>query len=296
MNSYNKETIFHLPGAFAQTRLYKQLFTLIAIQPDYLKDNVKIGSVYGTPGGIWNGGRGNWDLFSRKDILEQMRDLMAHFKIPVRFTFTNCLLEEQHLSDSYCNMLLEVFNTGDNEIICNKEILENYIREKYGNRYRYISSTTKRLNNKEQQLEEINKDYYLIVLDYDFNKNLDFLQSIPNKEKCELLCNAVCRPCCPFRIKHYENLSYNQLHFNNNDIMQCPSGDSERWFWEVVERKGNFISNEDINNIYLPMGFKHFKIEGRTAHPLDLIEMLLYYLIKDKYHLEIRAKLQQAIW
>jgi hypothetical protein len=44
------------------------------------------------------------------------------------------------------------------------------------------------------------------------------------------------------------------------------------------------------------MGFKHFKLEGRTAHPLDLIEMLLYYLIKDKYHLEVRAKLQQAIW
>jgi hypothetical protein len=155
---------------------------------------------------------------------------MIKFNIPVRFTFTNCLLEEQHLNDTYCNMILEVFNTGQNEIICNKEVLENYIREKYGNRYKYISSTTKRLINKEEQLKELDKNYYLVVLDYDYNKNLDFLKQIPNKEKCELLCNAVCRPNCPFRVRHYQDLSRCQLSFDNSKPMECPSKDSERWF------------------------------------------------------------------
>ena len=296
MNSYNKEAIFHLPGMFAHTSLYTCLLNLVKSNPDYLKNNVKIGSIYGTPGGIWNGGRVNWNLFSKKNVLEDIKNAMASFNIPVRFTFTNCLIEQSHLNDAYCNMILEVFNNGRNEIICNKEILENYIREKYGNRYKYISSTTKRLTNEQSQLEEVEKDYYLIVLDYDYNKNFSFLEKIENKEKCELLCNAVCRPKCPFRVKHYEDLSYCQLYFDNSNPMKCPSKDSERWFWEVEKRGGNFISNKDINEIYLPMGFKHFKLEGRTTHPLDLIEILLYYLIKDKYHLEVRAKLQQAIW
>ena len=57
------------------------------------------------------------------------------------------------------------------------------------------------------------------------------------------------------------------------------------------EHSCNFIGAEDINDKYLPMGFKHFKLEGRTNHPLDVIEILIHYIIKDKYALEIRQKL-----
>ena len=43
------------------------------------------------------------------------------------------------------------------------------------------------------------------------------------------------------------------------------------------------------------MGFKNFKLEGRTTHSLDLIEILIFYLIKEEFALEVRAKLQMAI-
>ena len=56
------------------------------------------------------------------------------------------------------------------------------------------------------------------------------------------------------------------------------------------------ISIEDIENIYLPMDFTNFKLEGRTTHPLDLIEILLYYLIKEEYQPEVRDLLQISIW
>lgn len=52
MNSYDKEVIFHLPGAFEYYQLYMNLLQLIEENPDILKDNVKIGSIYGSPSGI----------------------------------------------------------------------------------------------------------------------------------------------------------------------------------------------------------------------------------------------------
>lgn len=294
MNSYNQETIFHLPGLFGRYELYQQILQNYKENPQYFKDNVKIGSIYDCPAGIWNGGRLITGLPYSKSNLIKVKDFLAKYNIPARFTFTNCLLEEKHLYDTYCNMILEIFNTGTNEIICNKEILENYIRDKYGGRYKYISSTTKRLSSIENQNKELQKDYYLVVLDYDHNKNFDYLQSIPNKDKCELLCNAVCQGYCKRRQRHYEIISQCQLDFDEEGLSKfdCPYTREDNL--DGAKKNSNFISVQDINNTYLPMGFKNFKLEGRTMHPLDLIEVLLYYLIKEEYHDIVRRHLQRA--
>ena len=293
MDSYNKEVIFHLPGLFRFSGGYQTFLQLINENPDRLKDNVKIGSIFGSPQCIWNGGR-LMTSFIEKGELESIRDYMKIYNIPARFTFTNCLLEEKHIYDTTGNLLLEIFNTGNNEIICNTEVLENYIREKYGDRYKYISSTTKRLTDPETQKKEIEKDYYLIVLDYNHNKDFEFLQSLEHKEKCEILCNAVCKPNCPMRVKHYQAIAKSQLENDSRHLFGCD--DAIKWLWEVKKDNTSFISIEDIENIYLPMGFSNFKLEGRTAHPLDWIEILLYYLIKEKHKEEVRAKMQLAIW
>ena len=290
MDSYNKKIKFHLPGLFFFWPGYAQLLDLVTMRPGVLKDNVEIGSIFDSPQCIWNGGRliasGVWD----QDKLIYVRDYMKNKNIPIRFTFTNCLLEEKHVYDTYGNMLLEVFNTGTNEIICNTEVLENYIRERYKNRYKYISSTTKRLNNKEEQTLELQKDYYLVVLDYEHNQDIEYLQSIPNKEKCELLCNPVCHPKCPKRVAHYKNISECQLNYTIDRMMHCMDAYAE--FWKVKHHSPIFISIEDINNIYIPMGFGNFKLEGRTTHALDWIEIILYYLIKEDYKDEVRSLLQ----
>ena len=295
MDGYNKEAIFHLAGVFMHYPLYSKLLEEIKANPDILKENVKIGSIYGSPCGIWNGGRTiiKEDL-KNLEFIANVQQMMEKYNIPVRFTFTNCLLKEEHLSDAYCNALLKLFNNGNNEVTCNSELLENYIRSKYGDRYRYISSTTKRITDNDKQLEEINKDYHLVVVDYDYNKNFDFLNSIENKSKCELLCNSVCKPSCEMRCQHYKALSQAQL-LN----IACPFGCeyAVRPFYQVKNdaTNGTFISAEDINDKYLPMGFENFKLEGRTNHPSDVVEILIYYIIKDKYALEIRQKLHACI-
>lgn len=294
MNSYNKEAIFHLPGLFRLTKIYEILLDGYVNHPEMFKDNVKIGSIYGSPTCIWNGGRVMVNCSYPKEQLELIRNFTEHYGIPARFTFTNCLLEEKHTYDTYGNLILRIFNTGHNEIICNKEVLENYIRENYGDRYKYISSTTKRLTNTEAQDKEIDKDYYLIVLDYDHNKDFDYLKSIKNKEKCELLCNPICGAKCAFRSKHYEQISQAQLEFSEDSSKPPCSYVQNDTLWTAMKQK-NFISPEDINDIYLPMGFSNFKLEGRTASPLDLIETLIYYLIKEEYKNEVRTYLQMAV-
>ena len=77
-------------------------------------------------------------------------------------------------------------------------------------------------------------------------------------------------------------------------MMQCKFVGRDA-LWQSM-KEGNFISVEDINNIYLPMGFTNFKLEGRKAHPLDLIEVLVYYLAKDEYRDELRSYLQESVW
>lgn len=291
MDSYDKKVNFHLPGVFHFWQGYKEFLTMILNNPDILKDNATIGSIYGSPQCIWNGGRVMLNGIQKTD-LTNICTFMETMKIPVRFTFTNCLLEQYHIMDTYGNLLLQIFNNGKNEIICNSQYLEDYIRSAFKDRYKYISSTTKRLNDKELQSQELEKDYYLVVLDYDHNKNFEYLQTIPNKEKCELLCNPVCKPNCPNRKNHYTAISFAQLNFMS-DNTQCQ--DMAKPFYEAKNNPA-FISIEDINNVYAPMGFQHFKLEGRTGRATDWIEMILYYLVKEKYHDEIRHRLLTLYW
>ena len=292
---YNQKAIFHLPGLFRHPTIYECLIENWKNNPEAFKDNVVIGSIYDCPTCIWNGGRLILQEQQSKSTLENIRNMMHWYQIPVRLTFTNCLLEEKHIYDTYGNLLLEIFNTGNNEIICNTEVLENYIREKYKDSYRYISSTTKRLiNDEELQKQEIDKNYHMIVLDYDYNKNFDFLKSIEHKEKCEILCNAVCKSNCPYRMEHYKEISQCQLNFDNPEKRLCKFDTIDSLFY--AQKQNGFISPEDINEIYLPMGFNNFKLEGRTALDTDLIEILLYYLIKDEHKDEVRHYLQRLLY
>ena len=52
-----------------------------------------------------------------------------------------------------------------------------------------------------------------------------------------------------------------------------------------------FISVDDIKNIYLPMGFINFKIEGRGLGSALILEFLLYYMTKPEYQLHVREEL-----
>ena len=295
MEGYSKEITFHLPGIFELGIVWQPFMELLEQDDSVLKTNAKFGSIYGSPTCIWNGGRNTVGMaqFTRKQ-LENVKEFMEYHRIPTRFTFTNCLLTEEHTKDTYCNLVADIFCTGNNEIICNSPVLETYLRNKYGNGYRYISSTTKTIADKDKQKEEINKDYFLTVLDLSHNKDYEFLESIENKDRCELLCNSTCYANCPNRTKHYEETSRNQLEQGDyNSFSTCDGGICS---YANAKTRDHYISPEDIEKVYIPMGFSNFKLEGRNAHPLILVDMLVDYLIKDSCKDKVKEYMYKRLW
>lgn len=279
---------YHLPGLFEFFDFYNLFVWFFQNENEKFYDWVDIGSIYGSPvEAIWNGGR--LKDFKTPDI-NQVINWACQTNISCRFTFSNVLLNEDHLKDTYCNVLLDKFNWENqhNSIIVNSPILENYIREKYPN-YEIVSSTTKCITNNDETIKELNKNYALVVLDYNHNKDFDFLKTILNKEKVELLINPVCNPKCPIRSKHYEDISRVVLH--QDPIYNISCQQEGKMFFEVIKENPLFISIDDIKNIYIPLGFKNFKIEGRTTTKEDLMEILVYYMVKPEYQLEMRQKL-----
>ena len=47
---------------------------------------------------------------------------------------------------------------------------------------------------------------------------------------------------------------------------------------------------EQIKNLYIPMGFSEFKIEGRSLGSAVVLEFLLYYMTKPEYQLKVREE------
>lgn len=286
---------FHLPGIYTHFKFNMIFATVLEQFPQYFRD-IEIASVYGAfPQSIWNGGRtqeGLCDKHYVKMVLKAFNDK----GIPVRFTFTNPALEKKHLNDKFCNMVLSLANNGLNEVIVVSPLLEDYIRSNYPG-FKLTSSTCKRLDDAERLSAELEKDYSIVVVDYDLNNKFDILEKLPHKDKCEFLVNSNCRPACPDRAQHYYNVGVQQINYANH-IRKYPDkpydpivfGDGKnqncpfftRNIFDVRELSTN-IKPSDIWDKYLPMGFNQFKIEGRTAWLFNLIETYVYYMAKPEF-------------
>ena len=186
-------------------------------------------------------------------------------------------------------MLTSLFNEKPNEILCNSKLLENYLRTTYSN-YKFISSTTKDVKTGHDINEETEK-YDLVVLDYTLNKNVGLLKKIKHPEKIEILCNEVCQENCPNRQKHYKTISEAILYDDTSLLPTCEFANTP--FYKVKTRK-HFISKDEIND-FLNKGILNFKLVGRHTGPFDLVEILLYYLIKDEYQDEMRHTFQEIL-
>ena len=288
-----KEVYWHLPG-LCNFRLINQiLINLMKDYPSKFKEGYKIGSVYGTfPGAIWNGGRAVFGTAFKGDI-DKIIKMYNSRGIPVRFTWTNSLLKEEHVHDTFCNMIMKMANNGKNQVLVNRPILEDYIREEYPD-YPVISSTTKRIVSLEELKAELDKDYYLVVLDYDLNHDEGVLKEMePCAGRIEILVNEICTPGCPKRAEHYRAESLSQLEFDKDTYFKCPHQNAKRGFSECKKRP-SFISNEEIGS-YIERGYVNFKIAGRGLSPEFLMDSYAYFLAKEEHQEFIRNKMNQIL-
>ena len=283
---------FHLPGLFEFYRFYKVFLPLYKEHREYFYDWCEIGSIYGAPAGcLWGGGRVGFGDDDPKDVM----NLMKEYGISSRLTFSNSLLTEEHLADRRCNQLCEMLCTSgvENGVIVHSDLLLDYLGEKYPELY-FVSSTTKVLTEFSQLLEEVNrKEFRYAVPDFRLNKAFDELASMTpeQKNKLEFLCNECCWFGCNDRKACYEIVSRKSLGEDCEDHL-CKAPDaSEGYRFSKAMKNPGFISVSDIENVYLPMGFSNFKLEGRSLGSALILEFLLYYLTKPEYQLNVREEI-----
>ena len=284
---------YHLPGLFEFYELYRMFLPLFREHREYFYDWCEIGSIYGAPGDcLWGGGRVGFGDQRPEDVAQLMRE----YGISSRLTFSNSLLREEHLADSKCNALCALFEkngSAENGVILCSDLLLDYLRERYPGFY-FVSSTTKVLTEFRQLEAELDREVFrYAVPDFRLNKAFDRLNALPDekKRKVEFLCNECCRFDCRDRKACYENVSRKSLGEDCDDHI-CTSPNAARGyrFSDAMNNPG-FIGIDDIQNVYLPNGFSHFKIEGRSLGSAVILEFLLYYMTKPEYQLLVREEI-----
>lgn len=288
-----KEIYWHLPGLCSLRYLNIVFLGLMKQYPEKFREGYKIASVYGTfPGAIWNGGRSVFGKATESDM-EKIIKAYNDNGVPVRFTWTNSLLEEKHMGDAFCNRIMELADNGFNQVLVNRDCLEQHIRKNYPN-YPMISSTTKRMTDLQGIKEELEKDYHLVVLDYDLNHDEEVLKELePYAGKLEILVNEICYPHCPMRKMHYRDESRAQLENDTKSFFDCPNKSTPRVFSECKKRPA-FISNEEIGS-YIERGYVNFKIVGRGLPPQFALDSYLYFLVKDEERSFIEKQIKAVL-
>lgn len=301
---YSMEVCFHLPGLRQNYPLNMLIVSYLEQRPERFREGVKIASFFGEfPMSLWNGGRPSDNDQCDRAYVDNVIKAVNAKGIPVRYTYTNMLLQKEDLKDPYCNYCLKAADNGQNGVIVFSPLLESYIRENYPG-FKITSSTCKEIRDINLVNEELKKDYHIVVLDYNFNNKFEELERIEDKARCEILVNAVCIPDCPRRGKHYEHIAKNQrIMLKNRRMPQDKQIPMEEWYCEYGDR-GNlyvlqnyctYVSPEAIWEKYVPMGFRNFKIEGRTANIFSLVETYCHYLIRPEYQGETRILLLQNL-
>ena len=291
--SHIKTAYYHLPGLFEFYELYRVFLPLYFGHREYFYDWCDIGSIYGAPAEcIWGGGRVGLGESGPEEVLA----LVEEYGISARLTFSNSLLKEEHLSDKKCNELCRMFEKSgkvQNGVIVHSDLLLDYLKTNYPGLY-YVSSTTKVLTDFQMFLGEVNKDAFkYVVPDFRLNKAFDKLEEMTQsqKDKVEFLCNECCWYGCNDRKSCYENVSRKNLGETCLDF-RCNAPDSKDGYrFSKAMRNPGFIGIDDITNIYLPMGFSNYKIEGRSLGSALILEFLLYYMTKPEYQIHVRENI-----
>ncbi len=293
MEQAGKTAFYHLPGLFEFYELYRVFLPLFRQHREYFYDWCEIGSIYGAPGDcLWGGGRVGYGDCAPRDVLRLTRE----YGVSARLTFSNSLLREEHLSDRKCNELCRLFAEAGgpaNGVIVHSDLLLHYLEKRYPGLY-FVSSTTKVITEFQQLRQELEREEFrYVVPDFRLNKALDRLSTLPGwqKDKVEFLCNECCWFGCKDRKACYETVSRKSLGEDGPEH-RCAAPDAEGGYrFSKAMTNPGFIGVGDISNVYLPMGFSHFKIEGRSLGSALILEFLLYYLTKPEYQLRVREEI-----
>lgn len=287
-------TGFHIAESTESVSLSLSICETMKRYPQFFRDDVKIASFFGSPAVKWNGGRLMVGNFYENQIRAAV-ECYNSYGVPYRFTFTNPHITEEMLEDKRGNFLLDLADNGLNEVIVNSPILENYIRKTHP-KIKLTSSTCKCIRDIDDVKRELEKDYSLVVLDYNFNNNFEELEKLTPEERkrCELLINTFCIPNCPRRSQHYDVIGKTQIRaaaelekYPTVNLQTMAQIKVDEWQCDYhggnpyeAKRNSLWIGPDALFEKYVPMGFENFKIEGRRANMMYVADEAARYIAK----------------
>lgn len=289
---------FSIPD-FWDLHKFNQIFIdFIQNNLEKCNSNINITSIFGSFPSIWAGGRVVDGVVTEKDIRNTLKFYNSN-NISIRNTFTNTYLNDKQLLDDYIsNMICHYCNENNefyhvqNACIINNLYLAEYIQKKYP-LLPIIYSTTKEC----KTIQDINfySQQNLLIPSYTINHDFSILSQIKHPENIELLCiEQGCIPNCPKRDIHQDLISKINLKKDvdlTKSQFQCPkSSELDVWYNNYNNPK-IFISLNEIQEKYLPLGFNKFKISGRGKminNVINNLESYIHYFIKPEYQNEVR--------
>ena len=260
--------------------------------PQFFFDDVRIQSVYGCfPGCIVNGGR----AFVREPY--SARQIEATFEaldgqgIAARLTFTNMLVEERHLEDPYFNLILDAAADHGAGVIVYSDLVDAYVRARHPRMERTLSTTREILDAAE--LNRALEEFDLVVLNYNKNKDLAFLDQVEHPERLEVMANELCNPGCPHRNEHYLHNSRDQLAGTVTEFRRCDLSGKD--FFKLAPTSPTILTNDDVRTLHERYGAPRFKIVGRGVAPDVNLESYLYYLVRPEHRAGLREALRTMV-
>ena len=289
---------FHIPDFQKNFRLNVLFCRYFEVYRNYFFGDVEIEYIYDSFPVAWNGGRlvkGEIDL----SVAEQTLRKIAGMQKKVSFTFTNSLITEEHLQNEAANAVMKIASDLDMEksVIIHSSLLEQYIRDRYPD-FGIILSTTKMLKTAPDVNAALERDYELVVLDYNMNHAWDALLEIKDRKRCEFLVDACCVDECPKRQAHYQMISRLQM-MNEDPALREGIHDSGCIYGKnnyfAAKKNANFMTIEEIQTKYAPAGFEHMKLEGRGGDRLNLLEQYVHYMARPEFRDQVRFEMLQLL-
>ena len=279
---------YALPDFTAGLKMNLSLIESWRNDPAMFRDGVRFDSVYDCfPRCRANGGRHHLGKPYTSFWMHATLAALNNVGVKARLTFTNMFIDGSTLrDDAYVREILDVASRYDVEIIVYSDDVADYLRQNYP--FKLVLSTTREITDVETLNDALERFDY-VVLNYNLNKDYDFIAQVAHPERLEVMVNELCAPNCPVRKLHYEHESRDQMNGESTlfrEECRRPKADLMDLFSGPV-----VLSNEEVDRLRADYGVRNFKIVGRNRKREKLVDVLLYYLVKPEHHADVRRML-----
>lgn len=285
---------YYCPDFYFGASVYSKIIEWKKKYPEYFKE-FEISAIFGSfPNMIWNGGSTIVTQKAFPALVDWTKDLYAELNIPLQITCTNSSLQSYHLSDEYCNMILEKLESPTNHVLVSTDLMYDYI-SKYYPQYKIDRSIVN--TGEDYDWNEGLKKYNNIVLPRRHCYDMNWLENTfkPEvRERVEILCNDPCPINCPYINTHYKK--FERLTLQGGPDIENACGCENTYLNQLLiqEDYRYIIKYSDIKEKYEPLGFTSMKLAGRGSKQ-KIMDAIIPYFVKDEFQVKIYSQLIKEV-